>query len=345
MRMRSLILILIAVTVVTGCGRELGRSAPSEDAAATTEPAPSEQPSATQEPAQPAPHSSDETGSSSTGSNPGFAPPPAPPPMDPTQGDSPNPSPTDVWTERGSGRPNTRSLPNTDGPSFSATRRVITPVLVELLPSEARAPRQGGSAVALLAAPGTRAPDEKNLALCRALFLAFDRATTEEVDVGSRRTTEGETQLLRPLYWITRQELPVSAAADRCPQRLETYDFPRAASIKRKLGLVGEGPFLVVERADQSEGERVAAVVDLSRARPADIPDISRYFRDGLMQSRDVWDARRYRPEPARQGMFSALGRTIQTSVVPRLVRTTVQVGCAFTDLLDQCRTSVTVQR
>jgi hypothetical protein len=43
--------------------------------------------------------------------------------------------------------------------------------------------------------------------------------------------------------------------------------------------------------------------------------------------------------------MFSALGRTIQTSVVPRLVRTTVQVGCAFTDLLDQCRTSVTVQR
>jgi hypothetical protein len=229
-----------------------------------------------------------------------------------------------------------RSLPG-DGPSGVPTNRVMTPVLVELLSTEERAPRQGGSGVVLLATPGTTAGDAKNAALCRALFLAFDQATTREVDVGSRRTAEGEVQLLRPLYWPTRSVMNVEPGADRCPQRIDTYDFPRAERIRRKLGLMSPGPFLVVERHDLNEGERVAAIIDLSRAPPSEIPGIVRYFREGMMQSRDVWDRSRFTPERAREDMTASLGRDVARGLLPRIISTTRDVGCAFTNLLDAC--------
>ncbi len=239
--------------------------------------------------------------------------------------------------------PSIRSAPGMpgDGPSGVDPNRVLTPVLVELLPTEARQPRQGGSAVVLLAARSDRSIDERrNMALCRELFISFDRATTDEVGVGIRRNAEGETELLRPLYWPTRELTGPTTGADRCAQRLATYDYPRAESIRRKLAITGAGPFLVVERQDMNSSERVAAVIDLSRAQPSSIGGVVRYFRDGFMQSGDVWDRNRFQVSRAREEMTVATGGEVASSILPRLVRTTRQVGCAFTNLLDACESA-----
>jgi hypothetical protein len=231
-----------------------------------------------------------------------------------------------------------------DGPSGVATNRIMTPVLVELLGDEARQPRQGGSAVVLLAWTGSSIDGRRNLALCRELFLRFDQATTGEVGVGVRRGPEGETQLLRPLYWPTRAALGPTTGADRCPQRLEQYDFPRAERIRRKFGLSGTGPYLVVERADMTSTERVAAVIDLSRAPPAQIPGIVAYFRDGFMQSGDVWDRNRFNAERTREDMRRSLGAEVASTLLPRLIVTTRNVGCALTSLIDACDASPVAQ-
>jgi len=227
-----------------------------------------------------------------------------------------------------------------DGPTGVAVDRVMTPVLVELLGDEARQPRQGGSAVVLLAWTGTPMDGRRNAALCRELFLSFDQATTDEVAVGVRRGQEDETQLLRPLYWPTRAAQGPQAGADRCPQRLEAYDFPRAERIRRKFGLSGAGPYLVVERADMSSTERVAAVIDLSRSRPDQVAGVVRYFRDSFMQSGDVWDRGRFDSARSRRDMGQALGVEVAASILPRLVRTTRQMGCAFTSLIDACESA-----
>jgi hypothetical protein len=231
-----------------------------------------------------------------------------------------------------------------DGPSGVAVDRVMTPVLVELLGTEARQPRQGGSAVVLLAWSGAAIDGRRNLALCRELFLRFDQATTGEVGVGVRRGAEGETQLLRPLYWPTRQGLGPTTGADRCAQRLEQYDFPRAERIRRKFGLSGAGPYLVVERADMSSTERVAAVIDLSRARPEQISGIVSYFRDSFMQSATVWDRNRFNASRTRDEMRQSLGADVAASILPRLVVTTRNVGCALTSLIDVCDASAPAQ-
>lgn len=224
-----------------------------------------------------------------------------------------------------------------EGPSGVDPNRVLTPVLVELLPSEARQPRQGGSAVVLLAPRSDRRIDERrNMALCRELFIRFDRATTGEVGIGVRRNAEGETELLRPLYWPTREIAGPTPGADRCMERLALYDYPRADSIRRKLSISGVGPFLVVERQDMNSSERVAAVIDLSRAQPDTIGGIVRYFRDSFMQSGDVWDRNRFQASRTQEEMTQAAGGQA-LSILPRLVRTTRQVGCAFTNLLDAC--------
>jgi hypothetical protein len=285
------------------------------------------------------------------------APPPPPPPPSPSQEttplEAPAPESGDLrgTTDAAAGEsprltesmPSIRSAPPMpgDGPSGVDPNRVLTPVLVELLPTEARQPRQGGSAVVILAPRSDRSIDERrNMALCRELFISFDRATTDEVGVGVRRNAEGETELLRPLYWPTREVTGPTTGADRCAQRLATYDHSRGESIRRKLALSGAGPFLVVERQDMNASERVAAVIDLSRAQPSSIGGVVRYFRDGFMQSGDVWDRNRFQVSRAREEMSGAIGLEVAASVLPRLVRTTRQVGCAFTNLLDACESA-----
>lgn len=284
-------------------------------------------------------------------------PPPPPPPPPPAPIEAQDPAATEPpdndqlrgTTDAGEspGAPETlpsiRSAPPMpgDGPSGVDPNRVLTPVLVELLPTEARQPRQGGSAVVLLAPRSDRAIDERrNMALCRELFISFDRATTDEVGVGVRRNAEGETELLRPLYWPTRELTGPTTGADRCAQRLATYDYSRGESIRRKLALTGTGPFLVVERQDMNSSERVAAVIDLSRAQPNSIGGVVRYFRDGFMQSGDVWDRNRFQVARAREEMSRATGVEVASSILPRLVRTTRQVGCAFTNLFDACESA-----
>jgi hypothetical protein len=225
------------------------------------------------------------------------------------------------------------------GPSQSIVRdRVLTPVLVELLPTEPRTPRQNGSAAVLLADPASTVGANKNLILCQNLFRSFDQATTREVQVGVRPGAEGELELLRPIYWLTRAATPGQPGADRCPQRLDQFDYPRAGHIARKLGLGGAGPYLVIERHDLFETERVAAVIDLSRTAPDQIANAVHYFRDGFMQAGDVWNPQRFNQARARNDLIAFLGQDNGNfNFLPRLVRATRQVGCPLTNLLDIC--------
>lgn len=234
-----------------------------------------------------------------------------------------------------------RDLPSVAPPPMAAPprtmERVLTPVLVELLADAARTARQGGSAVVLLGDPNVALLAQRNAALCRSLFQSFDQATTGEVQVGVRRSEDGEVELLRPIYWPTRTLSPGQPGADRCPQRLLSYDYPRAERIKRKFRLTGAGPFLVVERNDPSQTERVAAVIDLSRTRAADVPQMVRYFRDGFMQRGDIWNPRIYTPERTRGDLTAFFGQPVNYGFLPRLVRVTQQVGCPLANLLDIC--------
>ncbi len=221
-------------------------------------------------------------------------------------------------------------------PRTPSMERVTTPVIVELAPDQARAARQGGSAVVLLAAPTSNAAQRVNSALCASLFRAFDQAEHREIGPGVR-VRDGEVQLLRPVYWLTRAPMDGLPGAAACPQRLETYDFARSDRIRRKFNLTSVGPYLLVERVEPHERERVAAIVDLSRARPQDVDRLVRYFRDGLLQRGDVWSPDQYAPARVRGDLVAFGGGPLSDDALPRLIRVTQQIGCPLANLLDIC--------
>ncbi len=226
-----------------------------------------------------------------------------------------------------------------------AAERTLSPVLVELLPDQERAPRQGGSAAPLLANPLTSVGANKNTLLCEALFQLFDQASFAEAQRGVRRDIEGGLELLRPIYWLTRAPLGAAAGAqpgpEACAQRIGTFDYPRAGRVQRKLGLMGAGPYLVVERHDPLENERVAAVIDLSLTPPSQIGAAVAYFRDGFMQAGDVWAPQRFVAQRARSDViaFMEQSEAPRFAFVPQLLRATRAAGCPLTNLRDICTT------
>ncbi len=223
----------------------------------------------------------------------------------------------------------------------SATRdeprdRVIVPALVELLPSQPRLARQGGASAVLLADPALPRSAGKNLVLCEHLFRGFEQATGREIAVGARIGAEGEIERLRPIYWLTRRVSEGRPGAEACPTRLETYDYPRSGRIARKLGLANPGPYLVIERDDPFETERVAAVIDLSRTPQTQIGAAVVYFRDGFMQASDAWAPQTFAPTRARDDIIAFAGPGTY-NFLPQLLRATRQAGCPLTNLLDLC--------
>ncbi|MBI1251175.1 MAG: hypothetical protein GC189_06870 [Alphaproteobacteria bacterium] len=210
-------------------------------------------------------------------------------------------------------------------------RRVITPVLVEIRPTEARTPRQGGSAVVIL---GPDTFGEQNAAVCVELYRRFDEARRSEVLVGARRGENGETELLRPIYW------PLSVRSgpepQMCLERIQGYDFARATALKRKFGLTAAGPFLVVERFEPSRGETLAAVIDMTRLRADDIAAAVQYFSEGFSQRNDIWDPQIYEPARQRQDIASFFG-VDRPAFHARLLQVTQHVGCPLANLLDVC--------
>jgi hypothetical protein len=260
------------------------------------------------------------------------SPPPASPPSQPVQ-----PQPNDQFggLENGFGRGAEDNVA-----SQIARDRVLTPALAELLPTEERTPRNGGSAVILLADPGRNSTTVRNLILCRALFRTFDQATSAEVRRGARIGGEGEVQLLRPIYWLTRNAVSAQPGADRCPARLQSYDYPRRDRIARKLNLRGAGPYLAIEQYSPSQTERVAAIIDLSHTPNGQIGNAVTYFRDGFMQAGDVWRPDRYAPARARgliAEYFGAHGGGSASGFLPQLLHVAGAVACPLTNLLDVC--------
>jgi len=199
-------------------------------------------------------------------------------------------------------------------------------IVVELVTNAPRAPVLGGSGVVLLADPASALGAARNHALCRALFQSAAAVTPAQ-----------EGLVLRPIYWPARSASIAAEGVDRCVARLEAYDWARAQRIKRKLGLTGIGPYLVVERNDASATERVAAFIDLSRTRADDAPDMARYFRDSVLQASDVWDTRRYAPDAARTNITQFFGREVSYGHPPRMIFAARQVGCPLADLSDRC--------
>lgn len=227
--------------------------------------------------------------------------------------------------------PMAQSVPAPPAPSVG---RVVTLSLAELLPNEARAPRNGGSAAVIAADPASAIGSAKNLALCRALF-----ATADEGGATRARSTGA-----RPIYWLTREAPAVEIAAaasenaEPCAARVQAYDYPRGERLARKLGLMNAGPYLVAERHDLFERERVAAVIDLSRTPPERIGEAVRYFRDRMLREEDPWAAPRFAAADARADMAAFLmSNESDIPFTPRLVRAAREAGCPLTDLVDVC--------
>jgi hypothetical protein len=225
----------------------------------------------------------------------------------------------------------------TAGPTPApAADRVITPVLVEILHNEPRTPRNGGSAVVLLAPPNSEAARNRDLALCHNLFQRFDQRTTEEVAIGVEHGAEGELALLRPIYWLVRGAHYGIPADDPCLDRMRSYDFPRRDTIARKYNLRGEGPYLVVEQSGVSESERVAAIVDLSNTPVDQIDSAVDYFRTGFMQRGDVWNPEIYAGAHADGRTWRYVGEA-PAGFLPQLIRAAGTLACPLTNLLDVC--------
>lgn len=218
-----------------------------------------------------------------------------------------------------------------DAAADAATPNVgllVTPALAEILPNERRSPRNGGSAVLVLADPASPVGAAKNLALCRAVFETADAANAGPAPDAAR-----------PIYWLALVAADFSdASAERCVSRLAAYDYPRAERVQRKLGLSGAGPFLIAERHDLLEASRIAAVIDLARTPPEQVGAAVRYFRDRLLPADTLWAPESFAAETTRPAIaaFLAEGQT-DLPFTPRLVRSTRRSACALSDLTDSC--------
>jgi hypothetical protein len=247
------------------------------------------------------------------------------------------PAPAAPRSESGTGaaEPPTRAAVRGSAPGAARTispggrQRVTTAVFVELTSLDLRRSRNGGSSVVLLA---TSPRDfERNIALCRALASQLEAASVGEVIAGER-TVGSSTQALRPLYWLLKTSLPRDSA-DRCADRIARYDFVRAGNIRRKYGLSGRGPYVVVARQDESR----AAVVDFGAAPIEETEELVRYFKDSFSQDADIWAPERHGPGAGEQRIAAFLGRSIAGAALTSLVTPIAQAACPLGDPLDVC--------
>ncbi|MBT9446368.1 MAG: hypothetical protein IV086_11770 [Hyphomonadaceae bacterium] len=176
----------------------------------------------------------------------------------------------------------------------------VKPVLVQINRQTRRENQNGGHAVVLLR--NTTASRVRNLTTCESLLRHFDDAPISEIRVGVRREADGSISALRPIYWPVDER--VTVVGDRCAQRLQRYDFARAVTIRDKLRLAGEGPYLVVTRSD----ERQAVVIDLSRLSSAEIDKAAIYFRDGFSQRGNVWNPQDFTRQQRERSLIATFG-------------------------------------
>jgi hypothetical protein len=212
----------------------------------------------------------------------------------------------------------------------------VRAVLVELARSQARASVNGGHALVLLKNISTA--NGRNRALCDAVALQFAPRTLEQARIGVERDTSGALLALRPVYWPINEALPAGGGSV-CQQRLARYDYTRSKTIRTKLDLAGDGPFLVVTKGDEGQ----AAVIDLSRVHPGDIPKMVVFFRDSFSQVDRVWDEQAFDRRKRDSGLQIAWGRPAPGAILAAFgfVKPVVSalVGCVRGDLHDNpCR-------
>jgi hypothetical protein len=218
-------------------------------------------------------------------------PPPAPPPAA-----SPPPAP----------RTDTRPISRNEqlarpGLSKGGSTIVVKPVLVQIDRATLRLSQNGGHAVVLLQdIAATRA---RNLQLCTSLLDQFDDAPLSDVRVGLIRNANGTVSALRPIYWPVDERVQVTGSS--CAQRLQRYDYARARTIRDKLKITGQGPYLVVTRSD----ERQAAIINLTGMTAAEIEQATRYFGAGLSQRGEVWNPQRFTPQEQERSLIAVVGR------------------------------------
>lgn len=226
------------------------------------------------------------------------SPPPPPPPPQPRPQP---PAPPPVVAPPPDDRPGV--VRRTTAPQVN-----IKPVLVQIGKRTARANQNGGHAVVLFTnSPQTAA---RNRALCESLLNNFDDAPLSDILVGVRREADGTISALRAIYWPVDDSRPV--VGDRCPQRLQRYDYTRAQTIRDKHRLTGPGPYLLVSRGDEQQ----AAAINLAGMSEADIEKATLYFRDGFSQKGDIWNPQRYNRQSEQQTLIARWGSSFSRVLV-----------------------------
>lgn len=225
-------------------------------------------------------------------------PPPTPPPAPATRETPPPPAPAPTGG-RTDARPVSRSVSNvTPGVTKGGQQINVKPVLVQIGRATSRYNQNGGHAVVLL----QDTTHTRNLQLCEALLRHFDDAPLSDVLVGLRREADGSVSALRPIYWPVNERLQVSGSA--CSQRLLRYDYNRARTIRDKLAITGDGPYLVVTRSD----ERAAAIINLTGMSAAQIEQATRYFSASFSQRGDVWNPQQFTPRERERSLIATFG-------------------------------------
>lgn len=184
----------------------------------------------------------------------------------------------------------------------------IKPVLVQIGKRTPRSNHNGGHAVVLFT--NTAGTSARNLALCEALLSHFDDAPLADVLVGVRREPDGTISALRAIFWPVDDTRAV--AGDRCPQRLQRYDYVRAQTIRDKHRLTGGGPYLLVTEGNEQQ----AAAINLTGMSPTDIDKAAIYFRDGFSQKGDIWAPQNFNREREKQSLIARWGSGFSNALV-----------------------------
>ena len=243
-------------------------------------------------------------------------PPPAPPPPAPASPEpQPPPPPPSGRTDT---RPiSTRSVSNvTPGVAKGGQQINVKPVLVQIDRATSRFSQNGGHAVVLL--QDTATTRARNLQLCTALLNNFDDAPLSDVRIGLVRNPNGTVSALRPIYWPVDERVQVTGSS--CSQRLLRYNYARARTIRDKLSITGQGPYLVVVRND----ERQAAIINLTGLSAVQIEQATRYFSVSFSQRNNVWDPQQFTPREQERSLIAVFGNDF-----PRVVLAAIRVTSA----------------
>lgn len=211
------------------------------------------------------------------------------------------------------------SEPIATAPAQVEPRRPAQAVSLALVPTQHdRVTAAGGGAVILLRSRPRSSYE--NLVACASLKR-----------LAAARAPEG-AEPARPVSWLSTTDSDAALPTNGCEKAVQAYDYDRADMVRKKYGIRGSGPQLVIARNDEAQ----AVVVDLSNRSVEDIDRWIRVFGLGLAGADAAWDPGALSPEKRRALIEAGFGGAYRAALLGDISFVTSPKGCSTGNLSDQ---------